>query len=89
MTGKEIEEAFVDRGYRDHGETHTTVYISGQKRGIKTQRLKQYLKRRPGFCNRSSAALKGAKFLILTTKSKNSLVLVAAPEVLRLVKKLR
>ena len=46
MTGSVIEEAFVDRGYRGHGETQTTVYISGQKRGIKTQRLKQSLKRR-------------------------------------------
>ncbi len=30
---------FVDRGYRDHGETQTTVFIAAQKRGIKTQRL--------------------------------------------------
>ncbi len=46
VTGSAIEEAFVDRGYRGHGETQTTVYISGQKRGIKTQRLKRSLKRR-------------------------------------------
>lgn len=46
MTGSVIEEAFVDRGYRGHGETLTTVYISGQKRGIKTQRLKGSLRRR-------------------------------------------
>ena len=46
MTGGEIEEAFVDRGYRGHGEMQTTAYISGQKRGIKTQRLKRSLKRR-------------------------------------------
>jgi len=39
MTGSAIEEAFVDRGYRGHGETQTTVYISGQRRGIKTQCL--------------------------------------------------
>lgn len=38
VTGSVIEEAFVDRGYRGHGETQTTVYISGQKRGIKTER---------------------------------------------------
>ncbi len=46
LTGTSIDEAFVDRGYRGHDETESTVYISGQKRGIKTQRLKQSLKRR-------------------------------------------
>ena len=46
MTGQEIEEAFVDRGYRGHGETQTMVYISSQLRGIKSQRLKCSLKRR-------------------------------------------
>ncbi len=46
VTGSVIDEAFVDRGYRGHGETQTTVYISGQKRGIKTERLKCSLKRR-------------------------------------------
>ena len=29
-------EVFVDRGYRGHGEEGSSVYISGQKRGIKT-----------------------------------------------------
>jgi len=37
---------FVDRGYRGHGEEGSNVYISGQKRGIKTLRLKRSLKRR-------------------------------------------
>jgi len=37
MTASVIEEAFVDRGYRGHGETLTTVYLAGQKRGIKTE----------------------------------------------------
>ena len=41
-----IDEVFVDRGYRGHGEARSTVYISGQRRGIKTQRLKRSLKRR-------------------------------------------
>ena len=36
----------LDKGYRGHDETASTVYISGQKRGIKTQRLKRSLKRR-------------------------------------------
>ena len=46
LTGEAIDEAFVDKGYRGHDETEATVYISGQKRGIKTQRLKRSLKRR-------------------------------------------
>ena len=46
LTGSAIDEAFVDKGYRGHKEATTTVYISGQKRGITTQRLKRSLKRR-------------------------------------------
>ena len=46
LTGTRIDEAFVDKGYRGHGETASTVYISGQKRGINTRRLKRSLKRR-------------------------------------------
>ena len=46
FTGEAIDEAFVDKGYRGHDATEATVYISGLKRGIKTQRLKRSLKRR-------------------------------------------
>ena len=46
VAGKTIEEAFVVRGYRGYDEAQTQVYISGQKRGIKTPRLKRSLKRR-------------------------------------------
>ena len=46
VTGSVIDEAFVDKGYRGHGEKMTTVYISGQQRGINTRRLKRSLKRR-------------------------------------------
>jgi len=46
LTASAVEEAFVDRGYRGHAEEQTRVYISGQKRGIKTRRLKRSLKRR-------------------------------------------
>lgn len=46
VTRSVIDEAFVDKGYRGHKEATTTVYISGQKRGIETQRLKRSLKRR-------------------------------------------
>ena len=46
MTGSVIEEVFVDRGYRGHGVKDSSVYISGQRRGIKTRRLRQSQKRR-------------------------------------------
>lgn len=46
LTHTEIDEVFVDRGYRGHSEQRTTVYISGQRRGIKTRSLKRRLKRR-------------------------------------------
>lgn len=40
-----IDQAFVDKGYRGHEVEGTTVYISGQKRGL-TKALKKQLKRR-------------------------------------------
>jgi len=46
LTNHCIEEVFVDRGYRGHGEAESSVYISGQKRGIRTLRLKRSLRRR-------------------------------------------
>lgn len=46
LTGTEIQEAFVDKGYRGHSEQRTRVYMSGQKRGVKTRSLKKRLKRR-------------------------------------------
>ena len=46
MTGSVIEEVFVDRGYRGHGVEESSVYISGQRRGIKTRRLRQSQRRR-------------------------------------------
>ena len=45
LTGSAIDEAFVCRIYRGHDEKATTVYISGQNCGIKTQRLRRSLKR--------------------------------------------
>ena len=46
LTNRCIDEVFVDRGYRGHGEEGSSVYICGQKCGIKTPRLKRSLKRR-------------------------------------------
>ena len=45
LTGVRPTECFVDRGYRGHNETDTSVVIAGQKRGM-TPRLKRLLKRR-------------------------------------------
>jgi IS5 family transposase len=45
LTGQRPTECFVDRGYRGHDETETTVMIAGQRRGM-TPRLKRLLKRR-------------------------------------------
>ncbi len=44
LTGSEIEEVFVDKGYRGHREEKSQVYISGQKR--LSPPLKKRLKRR-------------------------------------------
>lgn len=46
LTHTEIDEAFVDKGYRGHDEQTTQVYLSGQRRGIQTRSLRKRLKRR-------------------------------------------
>ena len=46
LTGRVIDEVFVDRGYRGHAEEEASVYISGQRRGVVTRRLRKCLKRR-------------------------------------------
>jgi IS5 family transposase len=45
ITGTRPERCYVDRGYRGHGITDTTVFISGQRRNI-TSTIKKELKRR-------------------------------------------
>ena len=45
MTGQRPVHCFVDRGYRGHDETETTVVLAGQRRGL-TTRLKRMRKRR-------------------------------------------
>ncbi|SNT15442.1 IS5 family transposase [Antarctobacter heliothermus] len=45
LTGKTPELAVVDRGYRGHGVSTTTVLISGTRRGL-TPKLKTLLRRR-------------------------------------------
>ena len=41
-----IDEVFVDLGYRGHAEEEASVYLSGQRRGVVTRRLRGCLKRR-------------------------------------------
>jgi IS5 family transposase len=89
MTGSVIEEAFVDRGYRGHGETHTTVFIAGQKRGIKTERLKCSLKRReaiePVIGHLKSDGLLGRNYLKGSEGDQMNVMLSCAGHNLRLI----
>ena len=89
MTGSVIKEAFVDRGYRGHGETQTTVYIAGQKRGVKTQRLKSSLKRReaiePVIGHLKSDGLLGRNYLKGTEGDQMNVMLSCAGHNLRLI----
>jgi len=89
MTGSVIEEAFVDRGYRGHGETQTTVFIAGQKRGIKTERLKCSLKRReaiePVIGHLKSDGLLGRNYLKGTEGDQVNVMLSCAGHNLRLI----
>jgi IS5 family transposase len=89
MTGSVIEEAFVDRGYRGHGETQTTVFIAGQRRGIKTERLKCSLKRReaiePVIGHLKSDGLLGRNYLKGTEGDQMNVMLSCAGHNLRLI----
>ena len=89
VTGTRIEEAFVDKGYRGHEEVETPVYISGQKRGIKTQRLKRSLKRRqaiePVIGHMKADGLLGRNFLKRTEGDQVNVLLSCAGHNLRLI----
>ncbi len=89
VTGSVIEEAFVDRGYRGHGEAQTTVYISGQKLGINTQRLKSSLKRReviePVIGQLRSDGLLGRNYLKGSNGDQMNVMLSCAGHNLRLI----
>lgn len=45
LTGSRPERCYVDRGYRGHGVTDTTVFLSGQRQNV-TPTIKKELKRR-------------------------------------------
>ena len=89
LTGTSSDEAFVDRGYRGHDETESTVYIAGQKRGIKTQRLKRSLRRRqaiePVIGHLKSDELLGRNHLKGTDGDQLNVLLSCAGHTLRLV----
>ncbi len=89
LTGSVIDEVFVDRGYRGHDEKASTVYISGQKRGIKTQRLRRSLKRRqaiePIIGHLKSDGLLGRNYLKGTVGDHMNVVLSCAGHNLRLI----
>jgi IS5 family transposase len=89
LTGSVIDEVFADRGYRGHGEEEATVYISGQRRGIKTQRLKRSLKRRqaiePVIGHLKSDGLLGRNYLKGTEGDHMNVMLSCAGHNLRLI----
>ena len=91
MSGQRIDEVFVDRGYRGHGESLSEVYISGQKRGITTQRLKRSLKRRqaiePIIGHLKSDGLLGRNYLKGTLGDQMNVLLCCAGHNLRLILK--
>ena len=76
-------------GYRGHDETESTVYIAGQQRGIKTQRLKQSLKRRqaiePVIGHLKSDGLLGRNHLKGTEGDQLNVLLSCAGHNLRLI----
>ncbi len=45
-TGRSMDEVFVDRGYRGHGEDEASGSRSGQRRGLVTRRRKKCRRRR-------------------------------------------
>ena len=91
MSGQRIDEVFLDRGYRGHGESLSEVYISGQKRGITTQRLKRSLKRRqaiePIIGHLKSDGLLGRNYLKGTLGDQMNVLLCCAGHNLRLILK--
>ncbi len=46
LSGVRAQQAFVDKGYRGAKVDGVTIYTAGQRRGVKTRRLKRALKRR-------------------------------------------
>ncbi len=89
LTDTEIDEAFVNKGYRGHNEQTTQVYISGQRRGIKTRSLKKRLKRRqaiePIIGHLKSDGRLGRNYLQRTVGDAMNVLLCCAGHNLRLI----
>ena len=89
MSGQRIDEVFVGRGYRGHGESLSEVNISGQKRGITTRRLKRSLKRRQAIeqinGHMKSDGLLGRNYLKGTLGDQMNVLLCCAGHNLRLI----
>jgi IS5 family transposase len=89
LTGSVIDEVFVDRDYRGHSAKETAVYISGQKRGIRTQQLKRSLKRRqaiePVIGHLKSDRIPGRNYLKGTEGDQMNVMLSCAGRNLRLI----
>jgi len=93
MTGQRPAHCFVDRGYRGHHETDTTVIVAGQKRGM-TPSLKRQLKRRnavePVIGHMKSDGRLGRNYLKGTLgDSMNALLVGAGHNVRLLLRRLR
>ena len=93
LTGTAPERCFVDRGYKGHGITVTTVHIPGQKRGI-THALRRAIKRRnaiePIIGHLKHDGLLGRNFLKGASGDAMNVILAAAGHNLRIIlRKLR
>ena len=90
LTQATIDEVFVDRGYRGHGETDAAVYISGQRRSM-TKRLRRLLKRRqavePIIGHLKTDGHLGRNYLLGMDGDQINVVLSSAGHNLRLVMK--
>ena len=89
LTGKKVREVFADKGYRGHGVEDSQVYISGQKRGVNTARLKKCLKRRqavePVIGHLKSDGRLGCNWLQGTEGDQMNVLTVCAGHNLRLI----
>lgn len=94
LTGRPVLEAYVDRGYRGHGEKEAVVYISGRKRGVKTIRVRKCIRRRqavePVMAHPESDGLMGRNRLKGTEGDQMNMLLSCAGHNMRLIlRKLR
>ncbi len=89
LTGRPVLEAYVDRGYGGHGEREAVVYISGQKRGVGTMRVRKCIRRRqavePAIGHLKSDGLMGRNWLKGTDGDQMNILLSCAGHNVRLI----